>query len=127
MLFNAGLANRIKTVLGSTYDSVVTVNRLTDGRTGNATTQTRPAVYTNTPCRRSKSHLSALNPTTGAATVNSVEVLFLGPEWNIKTGDELLVTGPIGAVNPGPDRYFAGKPIRYATHQEIKLEIRGRA
>lgn len=126
-MFNPGLARRVHAVLDNTYDSRVTVNRLADVKVGNATTQTRPPVYTDIPCRRSKTSLPVLNPANGAATVIDSEKLFLGPEWDIRVGDELLVTGPAGVPNPQTDRFFAGKPLRYASHQEIKLEIRGRA
>lgn len=126
-MFNPGLANRVKVVLAATYDSRVTVNRLVDALEGNATTQTRPPLYIDVPCRRSKTSLPVLNPANGAATVTDSEKLFLAPEWDIRVGDELLVTGPAGVPNPQTDRFFAGKPLRYASHQEIKLEIRGRA
>lgn len=126
-MFSPGMANRVNAVLAATYDSRVTVSRLVDRKAGNVTTQTRPAVYTDIPCRRSKTSLSMLNPANGAATVIDGEKLFLTPEWDIRVGDELLVTGPAGVSNPQTDRFFAGKPRIYASHQEIKLEIRGRA
>ncbi|MDR3564808.1 MAG: hypothetical protein P4N59_25715 [Negativicutes bacterium] len=127
MLFNAGLAKRVKAVLAQTYDSLVTISRLVDQDDGNGTIQTRPVLAKNVPCRRSKHGMSALHPTTGEATITFSEMLFCGPAVDILEGDELLVTGPLGAVNPGPDRYFAGKIARYTTHQEVRLEFVGRA
>jgi hypothetical protein len=128
VLFNRGLAARMSAVLEQTYDSKVTVYRKVDYKDGNLTKQKPEKIYTDIPCRRSKSGLSAIFATTDAAKITRSEKLFTSPEWDIKTGDELYVTGPSSVIQArDPDRYFAGETQLYGSHQEIKLEIQGRA
>lgn len=130
MLFNRGLTSRIGTALAQLYDSKVTVYRNMDYKEGNLTKQKREPVpaLTDIPCRRSKTSLPGIFMTTDVAKIPKSEKLFTDSHWDIKTGDELFVTGPIG-VNPArdPDRYFAGDIQPYGSHQEIKIEIPGRA
>lgn len=126
MLFNAGIGQRVKVVLATTYDSKATVYRNSNTKVGSVTKQQPQAVYTDMPCRRSKTTQGAINPTTGAATFTDSLKLFCSPEWAIETGDRIVVTGPPDV--PGkPATYFAGDIAPYPTHQEIKLEIRRRA
>lgn len=115
--------------LAQTYDSTATVYRNVDYKDGNLTKQRREAVLTDVPCRRSsKAGLSALFATTDAAKITRSEKLFTSPKWDIKSGDELFVQGPINAEPVrDADRYFAGETQVYGTHQEIKLEMPGRA
>lgn len=128
MLFNQGLATRFKLALEQTYDSKATVYRNVDYLEGNLTKQRREPVLTDIPCRRSKTSLPGIYPTTDVAKISHSEKLFTSPKWVIQTGDELFITGPLGVIPArDPTRYFAGDSQPYGSHQEIKLEIPGRA
>lgn len=128
VLFNRGLAARVSAALEQTYDSKATVYRKGDYKEGNLTKQKPLKIYTDIPCRRSNSGLSAIFATTDAAKITRSEKLFTSSKWDIKNGDELYVTGPSSVIPArDPDRYFAGESQPYGSHQEIKLEIAGRA
>lgn len=128
MLFNQGLATRFRIALEQTYDSIATVYRNVDYQEGSLTKQRREAVYTDIPCRRSKTSLPGIYATTDAAKITKSEKLFTSPKWIIQKGDELFVSGPAGVIPArDPDRYFAGDSQPYGSHQEIKLEMPGRA
>ena len=108
-----------RAALESIYEGLCTVTEMVDVKDpGTAKTrQQRVPVITDEPCALSQTSLPASTQTVTADQVNYDAKLFISPDVFIKPGSRITVVQN-GMVFQGEQ---AGKPFRYATHQEIKL------
>lgn len=105
------------------YEGLATVTGIETYIKPNGATGTRQATfYTNMPCRVSYGNLK--NSNAGSPTYQAVEIaqiikLFCSPDVTIPAGSTITVT------QNGQTATFTHSqpPLKYATHQEIILEI----
>lgn len=76
-------------------------------------------VQTAVPCKLSFESNTSTSDTGGASGVTQTTKLFLAPELVVSPGSQLIVTQN-GVTTAYQD---SGTPARYATHQEIQLEL----
>lgn len=109
-----------RTAIESTYEGLCTVSEMTDVKdpvTGKTRQQSVP-VLIDEPCALSQFSLPAATQTVASDQVSYDVKLFISPDVLIKPGSRIAVVQN-GMVFEGEQ---AGKPFRYATHQEIKLK-----
>lgn len=120
------------------YTDSVEVRRVQNVKVGGLTRKERVTVFENVPCRIYRSNDKPLATTQTASDVKQDAKLALANGWDIRAGDELLITrgGILGKSGP-VERYFAGTPQAYyepfgavipgLAHQEIVLMQEERA
>lgn len=96
------------------YTDLVTVWRTESYKEGNTTKQRRVLVKENIPCRVYRNSNPSVTMKDTASQVTRADMMAVGVNEDIKTGDELLVIrgGNIGKASE-PRRYFAGEPVDY--------------
>ncbi|MEK4854794.1 hypothetical protein NST04_33500 [Paenibacillus sp. FSL H7-0756] len=108
-----------RAAIESTYEGLCAVfemQNVKDSVTGKTRQQPVP-VLIDEPCALSQSSLPAATQTVTADQINYDAKLFISPDVVVKPGSRITVLQN-GMEFKGEQ---AGKPFRYATHQEIKL------
>lgn len=109
-------------MLERTYYDTVNIYRNVKIKKDGETKHSRELIYENQKCAISKNSLPANNQSDSVNHINYTVTLFIAPEVKIKQGDllEIIHMG-------GENKYIAGEPFVYVTHQEIILEREDRA
>ncbi|OMD04734.1 ABC transporter ATP-binding protein [Paenibacillus sp. FSL R5-0636] len=104
----------------STYEGLCTVSEMKDVKdpVSGKTRQEPVVVFADEPCGLSQSTLPSATQTVTSDRVEYDAKLFISPDVTIKPGSRITVQQN-GMEFKGEQ---AGKPFRYATHQEIKLK-----
>lgn len=112
---------RARKALELLYDGVCTVTEWRKVKKENSSTGFEEViVYEDIPCRLSFKSVTATAPNeSGAASIAQTTTLFLSPDIAITAGSKIMVT------QNGETAEYAqsGKAARYATHQEIPLDL----
>jgi hypothetical protein len=105
----------------SLYEGVCTVYTATKAKNA-ATKETEfaeTAILTNQPCRLSFASIPGTGLIDHAPRLGQATKLFISPGVSIPPGSRIVV-----AQNGAAEHYsMSGQPARYATHQEISLEL----
>ncbi len=112
---------KARTAVERLYDGKCTVTEQRKVIKANMSTGfVETAVLEDQPCRLSYRTIANTNPFESAASaVTQVTVLFISPDIEIKPGSKITVTQN-GVTT---DYEKSGEPARYATHQEIVLDL----
>ncbi|MEK4355194.1 ABC transporter ATP-binding protein [Paenibacillus sp. FSL R5-0475] len=115
-----GMVAAERAALESTYEGLCTVSEMKDAKdpVSGKTRQQPFVVLADEPCGLSQSTLPSATQTVTSDRVEYDAKLFISPDVTIKPGSQITVVQN-GMVFEGEQ---AGKPFRYATHQEIKLK-----
>lgn len=106
------------------YEDTCTISRYSQVRdpvTGETILEYAP-IYIDQPCRISQRTLGTNGQTEAQNDVQYETKLFISPALEIKQGDEIEVTR-----GNSTQKYQAGEPFPYPTHQEISIQRRDRA
>lgn len=109
-------------MLEKTYYDTVNIYKNSKVKKDGETKHSRELVYKNQKCAISKNSLPTNNQSDSANSINYAVTLFIAPEVEIKQGYLLEVTH----INQ-TQKYTAGEPFIYVTHQEVILLREDRA
>ena len=120
MLSEAAMV-RARAAIERLYDGSCTVYEKQKIKNSDGSTSfTSMAALVDIPCRLSYKSVDSIssNDDLSATSAQAVK-LFLSPDVDMKPGSRVEVT-----QNGGTENYkFSGQPARYATHQEVSLEL----
>lgn len=109
-------------MLEKTYYDTVNVYKNIKVKENGKTKHSRELVYENQKCAISKNNLATNNQSDSVNNINYTVTLFIAPEVEIKQG-YLLEVKHMGQTQ----KYVAGEPFIYVTHQEVILLREDRA
>lgn len=120
-----------KTIIERTYFDRCNIYRKTDTTDQSGITkQTRQPVAEFIPCALSKKRLEAYQQQDGHGAITNEHILFISPEIEVMAGDEIeVIRSSLSYATPDltPQRYWAGEPFLYSSHQEVPLRKEERA
>ena len=117
-----------RAALEMTYEDTCTIYRMEEVTGSNKITKAeRVPVAENVICSLSSMQIRPSEQTAAQNDIEYTVKLFLGPEINIRPGDQIDVKR-FGRVNPASETVLkyesTGQPMIYATHQEIMVKGR---
>lgn len=110
----------VRAAIEMMYQGTCTVTEHQKVKKANKTTGFQDTiVLENQPCKLSFSNITTTSQTETAAMLVQTAKVLIAPETQIKPGSKLTIT-----QNGITTEYkSSGEPARYATHQEIALEL----
>ncbi|KAF5056844.1 hypothetical protein DSECCO2_362920 [anaerobic digester metagenome] len=114
-----GIPSAERMALESTYEDTVTIQRMETVATGAIDKLVPVSVYSGQRCALSQKSDSS-RQTAAQQDIEYDCILFVAPELKIAPGD----TAAVQRLGTAENFEVVGRPVRYATHQEVFLKGR---